>query len=65
MKLFVRSEYQDEPQRTRSSVQRILESLAPDILCPGHGRPLTHGVAKALEAALREDPEHLSGIQST
>ncbi|WP_342376946.1 MBL fold metallo-hydrolase [Myxococcus stipitatus] len=54
---FVPSEYQDEPLRTRQSVQRILDHLAVDIVCFAHGEPILSDGASALRRALREDLE--------
>ncbi len=54
---FVPAEYQDEPARTRASVRRVLEQLAPEILCFSHGPPLLRDGTAALQRALREDDE--------
>ncbi|WP_205522597.1 MBL fold metallo-hydrolase [Myxococcus eversor] len=53
---FIPSEYQDEPLRTRQSVQRILDHLAVvDIVCFAHGEPILSDGASALRRALQED----------
>ncbi len=54
---FVGSEYQDDPRRTRSSIQRILDHLPLEILCFAHGSPILHDGASALRRALAEDSE--------
>jgi hypothetical protein len=61
---FVASAYQDEPERTRHSVRRVLEQLAPEVVCFSHGPPLKEGVPEALLRALREDPERASLMTS-
>ncbi|MCP3139848.1 MBL fold metallo-hydrolase [Pyxidicoccus xibeiensis] len=54
---FVPSEYQDEPLRTRHSVQRILDHLPVQTLCFAHGAPIIGDGASALRRALEEDME--------
>lgn len=52
---FVPSEYQDEPMRTRHSVQRILDHLPVQTVCFAHGEPIIGIGAAALRRALEED----------
>jgi glyoxylase-like metal-dependent hydrolase (beta-lactamase superfamily II) len=54
---FVESEYQDDPGRTRRSVQRILDHLPVEVLCFAHGKPILRDGASALRRALDEDTE--------
>ena len=54
---FVPSQYQDEPLRTRHSVQRILDHLPVQTVCFAHGAPIVGIGAAALRRALEEDPE--------
>ncbi|GEL74562.1 hypothetical protein MVI01_63460 [Myxococcus virescens] len=54
---FIPSEYQDEPLRTRHSVQRILDHLPVETLCFSHGAPILRDGARALRLALEEDME--------
>ena len=54
---FVPSEYQDEPDRTRSSVRRLLENIPADGIAFAHGPPILHGARQAMEAALQNDSE--------
>lgn len=54
---FVPSEYQDEPLRTRHSVQRILDHLPVQTVCFAHGAPIIGEGAAALRRALQEDLE--------
>ena len=54
---FLRNEYQDDPGRTRRSIQRILDHLPIEVLCFAHGRPILHDGASALRRALDEDTE--------
>ncbi|WP_205519518.1 MBL fold metallo-hydrolase [Pyxidicoccus caerfyrddinensis] len=54
---FVPSEYQDEPFRTRHSVQRILDHLPVQTVCFAHGAPIVGEGAAALRRALEEDSE--------
>ncbi|MCP3099686.1 MBL fold metallo-hydrolase [Myxococcus sp. K15C18031901] len=54
---FVPSEYQDDPLRTRQSVQRILDHLTVDTVCFAHGAPIVRDGAAALRRALEEDME--------
>lgn len=52
---FVPSEYQDEPLRTRRSIQRILDHLPVQTVCFAHGAPIVSDGASALRRALEED----------
>jgi glyoxylase-like metal-dependent hydrolase (beta-lactamase superfamily II) len=54
---FVPAEYQDEPQRTRTSVERILKDLPVETLCFAHGPPVEKDGRKALREALANDSE--------
>lgn len=54
---FVPSEYQDDPLRTRHSIQRILERLPVQTVCFAHGEPIVGDGASALRRALDEDME--------
>lgn len=54
---FVPSEYQDEPLRTRHSVQRLLDRLPVETVCFAHGVPIVGEGAAALRRALEEDME--------
>jgi hypothetical protein len=54
---FVPSEYQDEPQRTRQSIQRILDHLPFQTVCFAHGGPIVNDGAAALRRALEQDSE--------
>ncbi len=54
---FVPSEYQDDPLRTRHSVQRILDRLPVQTVCFAHGVPIVGVGAAALRRALDEDME--------
>jgi glyoxylase-like metal-dependent hydrolase (beta-lactamase superfamily II) len=54
---FVESEYQDDPSRTRRSVQRILDHLPIEVLCFAHGKPILEDGVGALRRALDEDTE--------
>ncbi|MBN8472902.1 MBL fold metallo-hydrolase [Corallococcus exiguus] len=54
---FVPGEYQDEPLRTRSSIQRILDHLPIQTVCFAHGAPILKDGASALRKALEEDDE--------
>ncbi|WP_171818361.1 MBL fold metallo-hydrolase [Pyxidicoccus fallax] len=54
---FVPSEYQDEPLRTRHSVQRILDRLPVQTVCFAHGAPIVGDGVTALRRALEEDME--------
>jgi glyoxylase-like metal-dependent hydrolase (beta-lactamase superfamily II) len=51
---FVPNEFMDAPELARASVRGLVD-LAIDILCPGHGAPLTDGARDALRQALEED----------
>ncbi|RYZ36173.1 MAG: MBL fold metallo-hydrolase [Myxococcaceae bacterium] len=57
---FVPGEYQDEPLRTRSSIQRILDHLPIETVCFAHGAPIVKDGASALRKALEEDDEFSS-----
>lgn len=52
---FVPSTYQDEPARTRLSVQRILDQLPVDVICFAHGPPICTDGRLALQRALEAD----------
>ena len=54
---FVDSQYQDEPARTRSSIQRILDHLPVEVVCFAHGAPILHDGPSVLRRALAEDTE--------
>jgi hypothetical protein len=54
---FVPSKYQDDPQRTRMSVQRVLDHLPVDTLCFAHGEPIVGAGKAALRLALELDSE--------
>lgn len=51
---FVPDEHQDEPERTRESVRRLLP-LRPATLCPAHGAPVVQDALGAMKAALAAD----------
>jgi len=51
---FVASEYQDEPERTRVSVKRLLK-LPFKVLCSNHGTPIKAGAKQAIRRALAKD----------
>lgn len=51
---FVPDEYQDEPERTRESVRRLLD-LDFTILCTNHGHPLLEGAKDAIRELLARD----------
>ncbi len=57
---FVPSEYQDDPHRTRLSVQRVLEHLPADTVCFAHGEPIVGAGKAALRLALELDDEQPS-----
>jgi len=52
---FVPSRYQDDPMRTRVSVQRVLDHLPVDTLCFAHGEPIVSEGRTALQLALEMD----------
>lgn len=52
---FMANEYQDEPDRTRQSIRRIIDHLPIEVLCFAHGAPICHDGRGALERALEED----------
>ena len=55
---FVPSRFQDEPERTRTSVRRIIDHLPVEVLCFAHGVPICTDGRAALERALAADTEH-------
>jgi len=57
---FVRAEYQEDPQRTRMSVQRVLDHLPVDTICFAHGEPIVSAGKSALRLALQLDDEQPS-----
>jgi hypothetical protein len=57
---FVPNQYQDDPQRTRTSVRRVLERLPVDTLCFAHGEPIVGAGRSALRLALDLDDENPS-----
>ncbi|WP_187323578.1 MBL fold metallo-hydrolase [Stigmatella aurantiaca] len=57
---FIPSEYQDEPGRTRLSVQRVLDQLPVDTVCFAHGEPIARDGDRALRMALEQDTEGVS-----
>ncbi|WP_373047304.1 MBL fold metallo-hydrolase [Vulgatibacter sp.] len=61
---FVASRFQEQPERTRASVQRLVDHLPIEVVCFAHGMPICNDGRGALERALAEDPEHLgAGLQ--
>jgi len=54
---FIASQYQDEPMRTRVSVQRILDHLPLNTVCFAHGEPIIGAAESALRLALELDSE--------
>lgn len=54
---FVPSQYQDDPMRTRTSVQRVLDHLPVDTVCFAHGEPIVGAGKAALRLALALDSE--------
>lgn len=54
---FVPSQYQDDPMRTRVSVQRILDHLPLNTVCFAHGAPIVGAAESALRLALELDTE--------
>jgi hypothetical protein len=54
---FVPSQYQDDPLRTRTSVQRVLDHLPVDTVCFAHGEPIVGAGKAALRLALALDSE--------
>ena len=60
---FVPSQYQTDPARTRTSIQRILDHLPVEVLCFAHGSPILEDGAAILRRALQEDPEGLAPAQ--
>lgn len=57
---FVPNEYQDDPARTRLSVQRILDHLPLNTVCFAHGAPIVGAAESALRLALELDSERPS-----
>ncbi|WP_425441967.1 MBL fold metallo-hydrolase [Stigmatella erecta] len=57
---FVPSEYQDEPVRTRMSIQRVIDHLPVDALCFAHGEPIVRDGEQVLRKALEQDSEGAS-----
>ncbi len=51
---FVPDEYQDEPERTRESVRKLLD-LDFTILCTNHGDPIFDGAKEAIRELLARD----------
>ena len=60
---FVPSQYQTDPARTRTSIQRVLDHLPVEVLCFAHGSPILEDGAAILRRALLEDPEGLAPAQ--
>lgn len=58
---FMDSAYQDEPERTRVSVRRLIDHLPIEVVCFAHGAPICIDGREALERALRED----RGVEET
>ena len=58
---FVPARFQDEPERTRASLRRIVEHLPVEVVCFAHGMPICHDGRTAIERALAEDAEELGG----
>ena len=54
---FVPGENQDDPQRTRVSVQRVLDHLPADTVCFAHGEAIVGAGKAALRLALELDSE--------
>lgn len=57
---FIPAQYQDDPMRTRASVQRVLDHLPADTLCFAHGEPIVGAGKSALRLALELDDERPS-----
>jgi glyoxylase-like metal-dependent hydrolase (beta-lactamase superfamily II) len=57
---FVDSAWQEQPERTRLSIQRIIDHLPVEVLCFAHGHPVLRDGLAVLRRALEEDPEHLT-----
>lgn len=57
---FVPAKYQDEPERTRASVRRLIDHLPVEVICFTHGMPICGDGRVALERALAQDAEHLA-----
>ncbi len=56
---FSPAEWQEQPHRTRSSVQRLLDDLPFTAVCFAHGAPLVDRAREALQRALDDDREHV------
>lgn len=56
---FIDARYQDEPERTRASVRRLLDHLPVEAACFNHGPPILQDARQALLRALEEDDEEL------
>jgi glyoxylase-like metal-dependent hydrolase (beta-lactamase superfamily II) len=56
---FVESVHQEQPERTRRSIERIVNHLPVEVLCFAHGSPVLRDGLTMLRRALEEDPEHL------
>ncbi len=54
--MFVPDKLQENPQRTRETVRRLIEEIRPDMLFPAHGPAiLERGTAALLEVLARDD----------
>lgn len=51
---FLPDKYVDDPARARASARRLLE-MDFDVLCFGHGDPITRGARQVLEGVVRAD----------
>ena len=51
---FVPDQYQDEPERTRDSVQQLLD-LNFEVFCSNHGVPVTRAAKETVRKALARD----------
>lgn len=54
---FIDSSYQDDPQRTRVSVQRLLDKVPAQVLLFSHGPPILEDGARVLREVLERDTE--------
>lgn len=61
---FVDDSYQDEPERSRASVQRLIDHLPIEVICFAHGAPICNDGRAALERALWEDRQRREESQS-
>jgi glyoxylase-like metal-dependent hydrolase (beta-lactamase superfamily II) len=59
---FVPAEYQDEPARTRTSIQRIVNDLPAEALCFAHGPPIAKNATAVLRTVLANDHEKLPTV---